>query len=500
MQKAVCTELIYMFKNVIISSMKKRFFIFTLVIIALVVPMGSAQAFTYEKNLIITDREGTNTNYLSVGGIQRFLEDKGSVLASMSVTTDSGAKRAVSKVIKTVAERYNINPMVLLVMAQKESSAITTSTLTYPIEHWVMAYGRCDSCSEEDAAPYKGMQKQFNWAARGLRGYLDDISERGYSVSGWGPGITKTTTDGLSVTPDNAFTAALYTYNPCVGAYGGGYENFGCNSAFQKLWQDWNPNTIFYPNGSLLQSGGVVYVIQDGKKRAFTSRSALIANYDTRRIITVPSIALEQYKSGVNITLPNYSLVRNPAGTIYLIVGDTRRGIASQEAFRSNGFNPEEVLDVRWGVINAYTEGRPITAATTFQPGTLLRNSDTGATFVIGAAGRKKAIWDKTILENNYFARPITDVSPAEINSVVDGQPEKLKEGTLVRGKKAVFVISNGKKRPFDSADTFEQYGYTWDTVIEVPKKVLQLHETGKSITVKAKKKKKGTVKKKKKK
>ncbi len=477
----------------------KRFIIGAFLVVVGVA--GSAlpvSAFSFEKDLLLTDRQFTNVNYLTSGGVQRFLEEKGSILKDTTAEDLDGKRRTVAKIITRVADKHNLNPMVFLVMAQKESSAITRNSMTYAIENWILGYGRCDSCSEAEAAPYRGIAKQFNWAGKGIRGYLNDIDRRGYTVSGWGPGITKTTIDGIQVTPKNSATAALYTYNPCVGAYGGGYSNFGCNSAFQKLWQDWNPDNVTYPNGTLLQAGGSVYIIQNGQKRAFTSMGALVANYDTKKIIQVPQVALEQYESGRKILLPDFSVVRNPAGTIYLITGLKKRGFASQEAFRSLGFNPEEVIDIRWGVANSYEEGPAITKKTQQAPGTLVRDSGTGAVYYIGGGGRKRPIYDRSILEHNFGSQQITDASPAEVQAIPEGRPVKLKDGTLVRGKSSVFVISNGKKRPIASAETFEQYGYSWENVVDVPKKVLKLHDKGKQITLKKgnsskkKKKKKG--------
>ncbi|PIW37197.1 MAG: hypothetical protein COW24_01485 [Candidatus Kerfeldbacteria bacterium CG15_BIG_FIL_POST_REV_8_21_14_020_45_12] len=445
----------------------------------------SVGAFTFEKDLLITDRDFEYVDYLSTSGIQRFLQEKGSVLQNISASDTDGKNRSVAEIINRVATRHSINPMVLLVMAQKESSAITSSSSSYAIDNWILGYGRCDSCSEADAAPYRGMANQFTWAARGLRGYVDDINSRGHTVSGWGPGIAKTTMDGISVTPSNKATAALYTYNPCVGAYGGGYPNFGCNSAFQKLWQDWNANTVKYPDGTLLQAGGMIYLIHNGQKRAFTSMGALVANYDTRKIITVPVVAVEQYPTGQKILLPDFSLVRNPAGTVYLITGLKKRGIASQEAFRRLGFNPEEILDIGWGVANSYGEGSPITVKTTFAPGTLVQDDGNGAVYYVGAGGRKRAIFDRAILDNNFNQSAIVGASPADIQAIPEGRPMVLADGTLIKGSKAVFVISKGKRRAFDSGTTFEQLGYTWDTVVEVPKSVLKLHEKGKPVTLK---------------
>ncbi len=453
-----------------------------------------AEAFTFDKNFLISDGELENATYLSMNGIQNFLAERSSILASTEATDLDGETRSVAGIIKNAAAKYTLNPMMFLVMAQKESSAVTAQSMSYAIENWILGYGRCDSCSEEQAAPYRGIAKQFDSAGSRIRnGYLADLEGGGTTISGWAVGRTKTTIDGIEVTPQNNATAALYTYNPCVGAYGGGYSQFGCNSAFQKIWQDWNPSITKYPNGTLLQISGVVYLIEDGLKRPFTSRGALISNHDERKVIQAPSIVGEQYKKGAPFSYPNYSLVRSPAGTIYLIQNGKKRGIASQEAFRQLGYNPDEVLNARWSEVDPIPEGPSITASAQFPMGALVQNQSTGAVAFVNRKGTKRDIWDEAILENRYAHRPIEALPAPEFNSFKKGAPAKFRDGALVTTPKGgiVYVIANGRKKPIDSAAAFEAYGYAWENVVTVPKKTLSVHKKGKVLKVPSKKKNK---------
>lgn len=441
----------------------------------------SVNAFTFTKNLLITDREMVDSQLLSVKGIDSFLEEKGSVLAGYETSDLDGKQRSVAQIIYGISREYTLSPMVFLVMAQKESSAITSGSLTYAIENWILGYGRCDSCSEEDAAAYRGIANQFRSAADRIRnGYLNDLDERGYTVSGWGPGITKSTIDGIAVTPENNATAALYTYNPCVGAYGGGYPQYGCNSAFQKLWQEWNPG-LRYPNGSLLQIGQVVYLIQGGDKRAFTSKSALLANYDLDQIVQVSTVVGEFYDNGVNISFPNLTLLRSPSGTVYLYVNGKKRGFDSQESLYRLGYNPEQILDARWSEIDSIPEGDPITSNQAYPQGALLQDSSTGAVWYITPRGKRRAVWSAEVLENRFPNASILSSNSAEIRAFPEAFPLKLKDGTLVTSpeEQSVFVIANGHKRPFHSRDAFAKYGYQWDNIITVPNRVLDIHPTG---------------------
>lgn len=462
------------------------FFRFLLVIVTpvliffTVVPV--AHAFTFDKNLLITDHELENSSYLTTKGIESFLQEKGSVLASYSASDADGHTKTVAQIIHSVAAEYDLSPMLFLVMAQKESSAITSSDMTYAIENWILGYGRCDGCSEEQAAPYRGIWNQFRSAADRIRnGYLEDLQKKGTTISGWGPNISKTTIDGIEVTPKNDATAALYTYNPCVGAYGGGFVEYGCNSAFQKIWQEWNPS-VKYPNGTLLQINGVVYLIQRGEKRAFTSKGALLSSYDTNDIISATTVVGEQYPEGTPISYPNYSLLRSARGTIYMYVNGYKRGFVSQAAFKKFGFNPEEILDLSSKDIDVIPEGKSITEQMVYPQGALLQNRSTGAISYIDAGGIRHDIWSRTVLDNRFPShRTIIVEDSKAIGAFTAGDPLLLQDGTIVTSKKSkkVFVIANGKKRPFRSRAAFENYGYQWQNILRVSKAVLRMHQTG---------------------
>lgn len=458
-------------------------------LLLLAIPSSSALAFSFDKNTLISDLELNNWKYMSVKGVQNFLDEKGSGLADYTTTDVDGKDRTAAQIIKRASKRYQLNPMLFLVMAQKESSAITRSTRTDFIENWTLGFGCFPNCASAES--YRGLANQVDSAGYQFRhGYLADLDAKGHTISGWGPGLTKTTSDGIDVTPTNDATAALYTYNPWVGAYGGGDSRYGANSAFQKLWQEWNPATVRYPNGSLLQIGGVVYLIENGQKRAFTSYAALVSNYNPEDIIIVPSLVGEQYKNGPQISFPNYSILRTPNGTVYLFVDGGLRGFSSAEALRQTGINPEEIRDVKKKELKNLPEDDPITADTEYPTGALLQNSKTGAVVYISPEGTRHPIWDRTVMENRFPDKAIRSATPAHIKQFKLKKPLKLADGTLVRSPESssIYVIANGRKRPFKSAKVFETYGYKWDNVIVVPQKVLDLHSDGSFIRMPKKK------------
>ncbi|HLD21712.1 MAG TPA: hypothetical protein VJB65_02330 [Patescibacteria group bacterium] len=472
-------------------------FLVTIVLmtILLTVPLTATYAFTFTKNTIITDAEAENSTYLSVEGIQAFLTEKGSVLARYHTTDIDGVVRSAAEIIHKASQQYSLNPLFFLVMGQKESGAITNAQLTHSIKDWWLGYGRCDGCSASTAAPYKGFTKQIYSAGNRIRhGYLHDLATVGHTVSGWGRGITKRTLDGIDVTPTNNITAALYTYNPYVGAYGGGDRRWGANSAFQKLWQEWyKPKYLYtYPTGSLLQIGNVVYLIKGKEKFPFTSRGALYANYDESQIISVPAIVGEQYKTSTPIQFPEYSLLQAPNGGVYLFAKGKKRPFVSLSAFRHYGFHTEEIISATTQELKVIPNGLPITETNADPRGVVVKDTTTKTLYYIGADGYKRAILSPTILQNRLPYYPIENRDSASLSKIKERGPLLLKDGTLITSKnsKAVYIIANQRKHAFKSKKVFDGYGYQWKNIITVSDFVLQLHKDGKMITLSKKEKK----------
>ncbi len=108
----------------------------------------------------------------------------------------------------------------------------------------------------------------------------------------------------VTATPQNRATAALYNYTPHV--FNGNYNVY-------KLFKRYFPPTT-YPNGTLLQAKGEVgvWLIEDGKKRPFLSKSALVSRFDENKIVSVDSADLNAYIKGSPIKFSNYSLVKSP--------------------------------------------------------------------------------------------------------------------------------------------------------------------------------------------
>lgn len=435
-----------------------------------------AQEGVFNPGNIISDEEILNSGSMSQAEIQAFLASKNSYLATYQATDPNGVTMPASQAIYDRAVTNGMNPKFILVLLQKEQGLIENPSPSQGGLDWAAGYGCPDGggCNER----FRGFWKQINSATLQFRYYIEHLNEYHYQV-----GQTYTFTNPYSttvqgdtvVTIANRATASLYIYTPHV--YNGNYN-------FWKLWQRYFSRS--YLNGSLLQASGDagVWLIQNGYRRPFLTRSALISRYDPSRIQIVSKSDLEKYPKGEAIRFPQYSIIRLPDGKIYLLVDDTKRRFANMEAFRKAGYNPEEIIAAAAQDLASLSDGPVITAVSAYPTGALLQDRKTGGIYWV-ENNTKAPLWDGVLLRTVFKGRRIIPSSATELAGFTTVSPVRLRDGDLVRTPTdpAVYVIENGLKRPFLSASAFEGLGYKWANVVTVSAKQLSLQADGQPVT-----------------
>lgn len=447
-------------------------------------------AIEFDPNNIITDEEILDYKTMSLKDVQDFLKNRGGYLANYSCAdADGDMKTAAQIIFEASTNNYDcdeamnlsdnptdqekmlkcnpvrMNPQFILVLLQKEQSLIESASPRQSQLDWALGYGCPDgvACYER----WRGFGKQVNSAILQFYDYIAHPKRYKYQV-GQAYTVTNSGREPSTIIPMNLATAGLYNYTPHV--YNGNYNFF-------NLWKRYF--TRDYPNGSLLQSrsGGGVWLIQDGKKRPFQSRGALTSRFDINKIILVNQSIIDNYQLGDPIKFAQYSVVRMPKGSIYLIVDDKKRPFTSMEAFRKIGINPEEIIDATLADLSLYTDSEPITATTTYPTGALLQNSKTGGVYWV-TDNTKAPVLDAVFLKTKFKYKAIHPMDPAKLDKYITVGPVLFGDGELLKSydSPAVYVIDSGAKRPFLSGEIFEAMGYKWSNVINVSSKIIKLY------------------------
>lgn len=436
-----------------------------------------ARADGFNPNYIIGNEEVLDYTSMTLDDVRNFLRSKGGYLATYSTTDPDGKLMTAAEIIYDRAVANKVNPKFILVLLQKEMSLIDDKSPKQSQLDWATGYGCFDGAACNPR--WKGLWKQINSASLQFRDYMDNphlYSFRAGGTYNFTNSYSTLAKGDTTVTPMNQATAALYNYTPHV--YNGNYN-------FYRIWQRWF--STGYPDGSLLQAEGdpTVWLIQNGKRRPFSSKGVLMSRYDLNKVISVSKETLERYDKGATIKFAQYSLVKSPKGTVFLIVDNKRHGIASREAFRKVGFNPEEIVDGSWDDLNAYVDGSIITATSSYPTGALLQNNKTGGVFWV-MEGVKSPVTDRIFLTTKFRNRKIKAVAPKELDKYATGKPVAFEDGELLKSpdSQGVFLISGGRKRAFPSGEIFEGLGYKWKNIISVPGKILDSYPLGESMAL----------------
>lgn len=431
------------------------------------------RTFAFNPNYVISDWELTNPFALDLNQIQHFL-NRG--FLGTYITKDwQGNTRFAADIILRAAQSNKISPKFLLVLLQKEQSLIEDDSPTDRQLDWATGYAVCDNCSKDDPAiqRWKGFGKQVNSAAMQFsEGYLADIENVGTTQGKYGPGVS-ITIDNTTVIPQNAATAAMYAYTPHLH----GNENFTI------IWDRWF--TIQHPTGTLLKVIGEpgIFLVEYGYKRPIKSWSAFLSRFNSDLIIEVPKNVIDNYPDGRAINFPNYSLLNDKSGNMYLLVDDALRKFDSMDTFRSIGFMEDELVEIENGDVTLFDVGTEITQASILPQGIIMQLTTTGSYYYV-EDGKRHPIVDELVVKARFPGRAIKQVTPTEIEQYLEGNQISLPDGYLVKSPEdpTVYIITEGRRRPIASESVFLSYGYSWDDIYTIHAVALNAHPLGLAI------------------
>ncbi len=429
----------------------------------------------FNPNLILNDSDIFNAEGMTLTQLRAFLKSRGA-LGRITITDIDGEEKAPADIIWRVSQSYKINPKYLLMLLQKEQSLVEDPSPSQRQLDWAMGYAVCDSCSKEDPVlqAFKGFANQVEYAAKQHRErYFIQLLSTGVTISGHAPGKTMLI-NGIEITPENNATAMLYTYTPHIHG----------NLNAWRIWKRWF--SLSFPEGSLVfaKESETYYLIRHGLKRPFQSRLAAASMLDITKAITAEAGQLNAYPDGPVLSYPNYSIVETPEGKRYLIVGEMKRLIADDAAFRKLGFSIDDVVEGTDEDLVSYENGRDISANSEYPTGILARDPKGTIWFV--QDGEKQKILHPAFLNLYFKGRRAQDMSLERIEALKLTGVFGLRDGELVKTEDspAVFVIENGLRRPIMSGDAFEQLGWQWHNIVTLPASLLNSYEFGLPVEV----------------
>lgn len=432
-----------------------------LLLLSLFAPLMTTAQANFNPQFIISDSEMFDYKGWTVSDIQKFLEARGSYLATYQTEDLNGNMRTAAGIIYDSSQVNQVNPKYLLVTLQKEQSLITDDSPAQKQLDWATGYAVCDSCDRNDpkVAKHKGFAKQVDNAGGIMRWYFENKETN--SIIKKKDAILNI--DNTVVVPQSWATAFLYTYTPHLHG----------NQNFWRIWQTWF--TQNYPDGTLVKSNEAgatdVWLLQNGTKRKFKNQAVLISRADPKFIVMVYPSELNNYKTGTDISLPNYSIIRTELGQYYLIDFDAIRPFDSENTVRKLGFQPDETIDVSSIDLINYTLGPSITVSSTAPTGVIYQITDLNNNYFLLKDNNFYPITDKNLLTTNYKNIEVQKHTKKDLAlyPMIYDTPD-IKDGLLIKetDSNTTYVIEKGKKRQIADSETFDAMGYKKENIISI--------------------------------
>ncbi len=351
--------------------LQKINFILAIVIVTLVlatiIPPKNTSALSgssFNPARIIDDGIFFNKNTMNTGDIQNFLNAKvpncsagytclkdysqsfNTVSADSFCGGISGGTKSAANIVFDAAQACGINPQALLVLIQKESALVTSSSPSSISYRSATGFGCPDTAACD--SQYYGFFNQVYRAARQFKRYVAQPNQYNYAVGrnsfiayqANNPGC-----GGTNVTIQTSATAALYNYTPYQpnaaalnNLYGTGdsCSAYG-NRNFWRIFSDWfGPPT---GSGYILarnQDDNSQWVIYNNIKQYIPSGDIIEAFGLGSSPVTMSGSYLASIPSG-----PNLGRLIHPQGSpaLYFVDGGKKYYVSSSQMKEVFGFN-----------------------------------------------------------------------------------------------------------------------------------------------------------------
>jgi hypothetical protein len=469
----------------------------------LVLPVSvSAQLIAdpnFNPNILISDQTFSDVGtFGSAAGIQKFLEQRNSMLANTSqdfllklkepdTATKIGLEdpqpnltrlRTAAELIYDAATKHGLNPQVLLVTLEKEQGLITGQFSNDALQRRLdRAFGfSCtvsEGCGDIFLSFYRQLFGTFDSDGSRWLGASASLMRSFRTEGGRGPGVDaqnqvfgrplirvskvgdtivldNTTEDyGVqhhqTITLGNKATAALYRFTPHV---------FNGNYNFWKFFTTW----FKYPNGTVirLQGGDAnFYVIDNGNKRPFSQFVATQRKLNTTNVITVSQTEFDSYLSDKPMPPLDGTLIKGDVSGAVFLIQDTKKRPISYPVFVQQKFSFANVITVPQAEVDFYEQGAFVTPVN----GTLIVGETDGTVYLIDADLKRPVSYEVFVAQKYSFAK-IMKLSDIEVIAFPSGPfvypPDsvaiKLKDDT------GIYWFRDGQKR-YVSAFVYQQRG-----------------------------------------
>jgi hypothetical protein len=340
----------------------------------------------------VCDTQGTQVSEFGGGTRAQWAASRGYSPPFTCLKDYTEGGRGAAQIIYDVAQAYQINPQVLIVLLQKEQALVTD---TWPLAtqyRTATGYGCPDTAACD--SQYFGLTNQITWAARMFKAIITASPTwytpyvLGNNFIQWSP---NSSCGGTTVNIQNRSTQALYNYTPYQpnqAALNAGYgTGDGCsaygNRNFYQYFKDWfGPTRI---NSTFLRTvdNGTLFLVEGLVKHPIADITIFDALYPLGGVGYVSQTYLDSLTTGPTMG----RVIRANDGTVYFYDAGIKLPFGSCTLVEAYGSSCGAAVTLRDTQMNTLSNGPSMTN---------VLKTTSGKTFYMD--GTKREVYDQTSL------------------------------------------------------------------------------------------------------
>lgn len=245
-------------------------------------------------------------------------------------------------------------------------------------------------------------------------------------------------------------------------------------------------SVITHPDGTLLKgSGPEIWWIQAGKRRPIPNMNIFNSRFAIGEVVNQSDTKVNSYPLGPVLGYRDGTLLITPDGAVWAVSNEYRRPFSSASALEGLGYSWTSLRSVSWEEAGIHPEGSPISSASEPHPDGAFMRGSLPTRFIKQSGQRRIVTSEKSIATWHYLPTDIARTSDTRLLSYDNGNPLKaFRDGKLISTPDGtVWMISDGLRRGFTSAEAFTGLGFAWSNILPVSWGEALIHAEGPAIT-----------------
>ncbi len=242
-------------------------------------------------------------------------------------------------------------------------------------------------------------------------------------------------------------------------------------------------NLKSHPNGTLIRqkNKSSVYLIKGGKRWGIRTAKMFKSQFRWKDVVNVTKNQRLAYDWGGYLGFKDGTLVSpKGSGSVFIIEDGLRRPFPSASTFDYYGYKWNRIKQEKNSALKkAHPRGDKVTKSESFPNGSLVRRNGKGTVFAIRDNKRCPITSPSAFKSRKYRWGDIIDTSKSRVNSINKGDLLLHEDGTLLRekGSGTVYYLQANILRKFTSANQFENMGYNWNRVYDIPSETINKYK-----------------------